>query len=108
MVSFPFRASFRLFLAVTLVLACQLTAGAQAPSKTGAKKTPVAEKTPTTAPKGSEKASAKETEAATPEAAAKVLDLRTIPLMEGAKVGSFRTLGMLMYEAKGTPKVAFN
>jgi Tol biopolymer transport system component len=97
-----------LFLAVTLVLACQLTAGAQAPSKTGAKKTPVAEKTPTTAPKGSEKASAKETEAATPEAAAKVLDLRTIPLMEGAKVGSFRTLGMLMYEAKGTPKVAFN
>jgi WD40-like Beta Propeller Repeat len=35
------------------------------------------------------------------------LDLRTIPLMEGAKVGSDRTLGMLMYEAKGAPKVAF-
>lgn len=46
-------------------------------------------------------------EPATVESAAKVLDLRTFPVMEGAKVGSQRSLGMLMYQAKGEPKAAF-
>lgn len=41
---------------------------------------------------------------ATPDEAARVLDLRTFPLMEGATVSSDRTLGLLMYEAKGTSK----
>lgn len=46
-------------------------------------------------------------EPATPEVAAKVLDLRKFPVMEGAKLGNHRTLAMLMYSAKGTPKDAY-
>lgn len=45
---------------------------------------------------------------ASPEAAAKLLDLRTFPLLEGGKlVGLERTLSRLMYEAKATPAAAF-
>lgn len=51
-------------------------------------------------------AQVKQASPATVEAATKVLDLRTFPLLEGAKVGGQRTLGMLMYEAKATPKAA--
>ena len=47
-------------------------------------------------------------EPATVEAAARVLDLRAFPLIEGATVGSMRTMGMLMYEAKGDAKSAFD
>ncbi len=46
-------------------------------------------------------------EPATVEAAARVLDLRAFPVIEGASVGNMRTLGMLMYEAKGDAKTAF-
>ena len=47
-------------------------------------------------------------EPATVEAAARVLDLRKFPVMEGARVtGDMRTLGMLMYEAQGEAKTAF-
>jgi hypothetical protein len=44
----------------------------------------------------------------TVEAAMKVLDLRTFPVLSGAEVSESRSLGMLMYEAKGTPKAAFD
>lgn len=47
-------------------------------------------------------------EPATVEAAARVLDLRAFPVIEGASVGNMRTLGMLMYEAKGDAKTAFD
>lgn len=67
----------------------------------GAQTKPAAKK-PATPAKPTEKPG----EPATVEAAAKVLDLRTIALPEGAKVGSNRTLGMLMYEAKAKPKAA--
>jgi hypothetical protein len=43
---------------------------------------------------------------ATPDEAAKVLDLRTFPRLEGAKPASLQTLGMLMYEAPGKPQAA--
>src|SRR6478672_1947092 len=46
-------------------------------------------------------------EPATVEEAAKVLDLRTFPRMDGAQESSLQSLGMLMYSAKGTPKEAF-
>src|SRR5687768_8157086 len=78
-------------------------AAAQTAPKAGAKKPSTTEKPSTAA----SKASAKLAEPATAEDAARVLDLRTIPMMEGAKVSSERTLGMLMYQAKGTPKAAF-
>jgi len=66
---------------------------AQAPAKTGAKK-------------AATKAAAA-AEPATPEQAAKVLDLRTFPRIAGGKIGSFNTLGMLMYDAKAAPTAAF-
>ncbi len=46
-------------------------------------------------------------EPATVEAAAKALDLRTFPRIEGAKPSSLNTLGMLMYEAPATVKAAY-
>lgn len=67
---------------------------------------PATKKPPATAKPEVAKPAGKATEPATVEAAAKVLDLRTITLPEGAKVGNQRTLGMLMYEAKGSPKAA--
>ena len=78
-------------------------AGAQSPAKSTSKKPAAAEKPAAAATKPA----AKLAEPATAEEAAKVLDLRTIPIMEGAKTRSERTLGLLMYEAKGTPKAAF-
>ena len=45
---------------------------------------------------------------ATPEQAAKVLDLRNFPRIGNAKAGSLHTLAMLMYEAQATPKAAFD
>lgn len=45
---------------------------------------------------------------ATVEAAERVLDLRTFPVMEGAKLGDMRTLGMLMCQVKAAPKAAFD
>lgn len=47
-------------------------------------------------------------EPATATAAAKVLDLRTLPLPEGAKPGGIHTMAILMYEAPGTPKATFS
>ncbi len=47
-------------------------------------------------------------EPATVDAAARVLDLRTFPLIEGADVSDRPTLGMLMYEARGDAKKAFD
>ena len=98
---------FQIVAAVLLVLLSQAVqpepAAAQATPKTGAKKTSTTEKPGDATPKPA----AKLAEPATAEAAAKVLDLRTIPIMEGAKTRSERTLGMLMYEAKATPKAAF-
>lgn len=119
MFQFPVRRGFEMvFVAgwfVSAILAGPQVAAAQTTPKSGAKKSPAVEKSSAAAPKPAEKATPKQAEKptantgepATPEEAAKVLDLRTIPLMEGAKVSSLRTLGMLMYEAKGTPKVAF-
>lgn len=46
-------------------------------------------------------------EPATVEAAAKVLDLRTFPRIEGAKPDSMSGLGLVMYEAPAPPKQAF-
>lgn len=46
-------------------------------------------------------------EPATPEQAAKVLDLRTFPVMEGAQVSDVRSLAMLMYEVKSPAPKAF-
>lgn len=46
-------------------------------------------------------------EPATPEQAAKVLDLRTFPVMKGAEVSDLRSLGMLMYEVQSPAKGAF-
>lgn len=66
------------------------------------KKSSVIQKIPATAVNEG----AKSTEPATAEYAASVLDLRTFPVMADAKASEIRTLGMLMYEAKGTPKVA--
>lgn len=47
------------------------------------------------------------TEPASVQEASKVLDLRTFPIMEEAKVGNQRTLGMLNYEVKASSKAAF-
>jgi hypothetical protein len=58
-------------------------------------------------PAGAKPVETKGAEPATPEQAAKVIDLRTFPLMPGGKVGGIHTLGILMYEAPGTPKAAF-
>lgn len=43
----------------------------------------------------------------TTAAAAKLLDLRTLPLPDGATRAGLHTLAMLMYETAGTPKSAF-
>jgi Tol biopolymer transport system component len=90
------------WLALVALVAGPAAAVAQAPPRAAGKKTPQAEKPGVAGQKPGEK----QAEPATPEEAARVLDLRTFPVMEGAKV-SLRTLGMLMYEAKGTPKAAF-
>jgi hypothetical protein len=45
-------------------------------------------------------------EPATAEEAARVLDLRTIPMLEGAII-QMRSLGILVYLGKGSPKEAF-
>ena len=74
------------------------------PKGKAAPKSEAAPKTPTT-PK-STATNDKPAEPATVEAAMRVLDLRTFPVIEGAKVSGNRTLGMLMYEVKGTPKAA--
>ena len=50
---------------------------------------------------------ATEVEPATVEAAVKVLDLRAFPMMDGARIRTSKTLGMVMYDAKGTPAEAF-
>jgi hypothetical protein len=95
------------------LLALSLLAGmqpavAQSASKAGAKKAPATEKPGAGATKPAAKSAAKLAAPATPEEAAKVLDLRTIPLLDGGMVSSHRTLGMLMYEVKGTPQGAFD
>lgn len=85
-----------------------VTANAQPGAKTTPKKVAPAAKA---APEGKATTNAKQpattAEPATVEQAAKVLDLRTFPVMEGADVGSMRTLGMLMYEVKSPAKGAF-
>lgn len=50
---------------------------------------------------------AEELAAATVEEAAKVLDLRTLPLAEGAKIWSGQHLGLVSYEVAGDSKTAF-
>jgi hypothetical protein len=47
-------------------------------------------------------------EPATVEAAARALDLRAFPVIDGASVSDMRTMGMLMYEAKSDAKTAFD
>ncbi|MBC7856386.1 MAG: hypothetical protein IAF94_23390, partial [Pirellulaceae bacterium] len=98
---------FQIVAAVLLVLfslTIQPQSGAAQPApKASAKKPATTEKPGTATPKPALKLA----EPATAEVAAKVLDLRTIPLMEGAKTRSERTLGLLMYEAKGSAKAAF-
>ncbi len=47
-------------------------------------------------------------EPATPQAAARVLDLRTFPRPNGAAESSLRTLGMLMYESPVSAAAAFD
>lgn len=92
----------RLFVVVSIVLVLPgvaLAQAAKAPAKKGTMKAAPA--------KPAEAAPAKAAEPATPEQAAKVIDLRTFPLMKGGKVGGIHTLGILMYEAPGTPKAAF-
>lgn len=111
MIRIPMRCGLEVILAagsLTMALvSCPQPATAQAPPKAGAITPPVAEKPAVAASEASEEPAAEAAEPATPEEAAKVLDLRTIPLMEGAKVSSRHTLGLIMYEAKGAPKVAF-
>ncbi len=87
-----------------------MTAMAQSDAKAAPKKGASAAKTAPVekAAAGTAKQpAAKMGEPATPEQAAKVLDLRTFPVMAGAEVGSIRTLGMLMYEVKSSAKAAF-
>jgi hypothetical protein len=83
--------------AVVLVLSAVVFAQAQkkAVKPTAEKPAPVA------------KPAVKAAEPASPDQAAKVLDLRTFPVMDGAKVSDMRTLGMLMYEIKAAPPKAF-
>lgn len=123
MIHLPLHRIFATLLAVawigTSLLFDSQPAAAQTVPKASGKKAPAAEKPAAAAPKATpkpatkatdkpvEKTSVKPAEPATAEEAAKVLDLRTIALMEGAVVGNSRSLGMLMYEAKGTPKAAF-
>lgn len=89
--------------AAIVIVVLTLTAAAQTTPKAVLKKSPATAKPASTKPAPS----AAPHEPATPEAAAKVLDLRTFPLMEGAKVGGIHTLAILMYEAQGTPQQAF-
>ncbi|MCE9526601.1 MAG: hypothetical protein K8R36_11160 [Planctomycetales bacterium] len=108
MKEFPMCHGYKLVLAATLfALSLYLGPKLVAAQVAAAKKPLTTEKPAAVVPKAAAKAADKSAEPATPEEAAKVLDLRTIPLMEGAKVGSNRTLGMLMYEAKGAPKAAY-
>ncbi|MES2788960.1 MAG: hypothetical protein V4719_05010 [Planctomycetota bacterium] len=60
-----------------------------------------------TTPVAGKPSAAKIGNAATPDQAAKVLDLRTFPVMKGAEIGNMRTLSMLMYEVKSAAKPAF-
>ena len=99
---------FRLFdggkvslaIALTLYLLAADVSGAlaQAPSK-GPAKAVATKETPKTA--------ADVSEPATVEFASKILDLRTFPRIGDAKPGGLFSLGELMYEAKSTPKEAF-
>lgn len=100
------KMQLRRFLVVSIVLVLPAVALAQAAPKAPAKKAATAKAAPATA-KPPEVAPTKAAEPATPEQAAKVIDLRTFPLMEGGQVGGMHTLGILMYEAPGTPKAAF-
>ena len=81
----------------------QTTLSAQSPKKEAGQKQVQTVKPEAAATNASEKTS----EAATVEGAARVLDLRTFPRMEGAKLSNLATLGLLMYEAQGLPKIAF-
>ena len=107
MTQFQMRRGFEMVLATGWLafslIAWAQPAAAQSPPKAAVKKPSQAEKPGVAARKPNEKLA----EPATPEEAAKVLDLRTIPIMVGAKVSSQRSLGMLMYSAKATPKAAF-
>jgi len=49
----------------------------------------------------------KAAEPTTAQAAARLLDLRTLPLPEGARPGGIHTMAILMYEQKAAPKAAF-
>jgi len=88
---------------VLTLIALPVVALAQTPPTTTVKKSPQPAAPAKAAPAAAEKVA----EPATVEEAAKVLDLRTFPVMEGAKIGSLHTLGMLMYEAKGTTAAAY-
>jgi len=88
---------------VLTLIGLQPTVLAQTPPKTGVKKSPQ----PAAPAKAAPATAEKPTEAATVEEAARVLDLRTFPVIEGAKIGSLHTLGMLIYEAKGTTAAAY-
>jgi hypothetical protein len=99
---------------VGVVLAWPGLAIAQATTKAPAKKGSTMKAAPAASAsakgdpaKPAEAAPAKPAEPATPEQAAKVIDLRTFPLMEGGQIGGIFTLGILMYEAPGTAKAAF-
>ncbi len=92
-----------LFLAMIGQAANPSLAAAQTALKPAAKK-PATPKKPAAAPA---KPAEKLAEPASAEEAAKVLDLRTFPRMEGATVNSIHSLGTLMYECKGKPKEAF-
>jgi hypothetical protein len=59
-------------------------------------------------PLAAQKPGEKAAQPATPDEAARVLDLRKFPRMDGANVGSLHTLGILMYEAKSPPAAAFD
>lgn len=80
---------------------------ATAQTKAPQPKTPTQPKTTVKAAPPAAVPAPKVAEPATPEEAARVLDLRTFPRMEDAKLGGHLTLGLLMYDAKATPKAAF-
>jgi hypothetical protein len=88
----------RLFLLALLLL--PVAASAQTQPKPSAKKALQVVRPRAEAPE-------KLAEPATPETAARVLDLRTFAVMEGAKVSGHRSLARLAYEAQATTEAAF-
>ncbi len=84
------------FVALSVLIAAAVPAAAQAPAKAKTKSAVV-----------SSAARPASAEPATVDEAAKVLDLRTFPRILGSKLGNLHTLGMLMYDARTTPKAAF-